>query len=147
MARKSLSLLIAIGILTSPLVATSSGKRIKPRSITAIQILEVGKSDDEGEWEARECKAFRPTKNDVRQFFLKSYPVPAKMGLHDRYSPCYAKGFVEFSDNTRGDWKIRSSGNGTLVFDTGDRVNLFYRDYKWNDPFACSYGVGDEGEC
>ncbi|MEJ8812222.1 hypothetical protein WKW77_14155 [Variovorax ureilyticus] len=140
-------LVIAMAVLVCPQVEAIASKRIKPRTVIAVQISEAGKSEDEGAWETRECEAFRPTKDEVKRFFLKAYPVPEKMGLHDRYSPCYAKGSIEFSDNTRGRWKIRSSGIGVLVFDTGDRVNMFYRDYRWKDPFACSYGLSDEGEC
>lgn len=127
--------------------AVAAGKRIKPRTIVNVHISETGRSDDDTEREIKSCKAFQPTEKDIRSFFLKSYPVPAKMGLHDRYSPCFAKGSIEFSDNTRGTWKISSSGSGTLFWDTGDIDHLFYRDYRWNDPFACTYGLTSEGEC
>lgn len=147
MAKKPLILLVATVAFSFSQAATLRDKRVKPRAIAKIQIVETGKSDDDGEREVNECRVFKPTRYDVRQFFAKSYPVPAKMGLHDRYSPCYAKGSIEFTDNTRGKWKITSSGNGTLYWDTGDTVDLFYRDYKWRDPFACSYGLSSKGEC
>jgi len=123
-------------------------ERPKPRTVTGIQITEVGKSDDDNdELEKKYCKAFKPSRSEVKRFFLNAYAVPAKMGAHDRYSPCYAKGSVEFSDNTRGKWKLSSSGNGTLFWDTGDVAHLFHRGYRWNDPFACTYGPTSEGEC
>lgn len=110
-------------------------------------IHETGQSDDTGERDVAACKGFKPRVAEVKAFFLRSHPVPAKFVLHERYSPCHAKGAVEFSDNTRGGWKISSSGAGVLFWDTGETVHLFYRDYKWSDPFACTYGLGDEGEC
>jgi hypothetical protein len=112
-----------------------------------LVINEAGKSSDDTEDTVYSCKAFRPTKRDVTNFFLRSYAVPAKMGTHDRYSPCYASGLVEFSDNTRGNWRISSGGTGTLNWDTGDIVYLFYPHSGWKDPFACTYGVNDEGDC
>ena len=144
---KPLSMVTCCLIFSAQATTAATSKRIKARTIAEISISETGKSDDDNERENTACKDFKPTKNDVRRFFLKSYPVPAKIGLHDRYSPCYAKGSIEFSDNTRGTWKISSSGNGTLYWDTGDIDHLFHRDYKWNDPFACTYGLASEGEC
>lgn len=149
MVNRKISTLVAVCLLLFhfQMAYAEKRQRIKARTIASIVISEAGKSDDDNELENKYCKSFRPTKSDVRLFFLKSYSVPAKMGAHDRYSPCFAKGSIEFSDNTRGKWKISSSGNGTLFWDTGDIDHLFHRDYKWNDPFSCTYGLSSEGEC
>lgn len=147
MANESIARLLAAAFLFIAHSALAADPRPAPRTIVGVRIQEFGKSQDEGEREIDECKAFRPTPRDIREFFLKSYPVPARLGQHDRYSPCHATGTVEFSDNTRGKWKISSSGAGTLFWDTGDTVDLFYGDYRWKDPFACSYGSSSEGEC
>jgi hypothetical protein len=85
--------------------------------------------------------------NQVRQYFNKAYPVPASLGAHDRYSPCYATGTIKFSDGNEGKWKIASGGTGTLFWNNGDAVTLFYRGYKWRDPFSCMYGLSSEPEC
>lgn len=45
----------------------------------------------------------------------------------------------KFSDNTRGKWKIYSSGGETFLWDTGD-------DYKWTDPFEGTYASEDESD-
>lgn len=110
-----------------------------PRSIVTIKIDETGKSEDETKNVQQGCQTFAITTDDVKDFFSKSYPVPLKFNTHDRYSPCYSKGTIEFNDNTRGTWKIYSSGGGTLYWDTGDIVTLFYSDYKWADPFEGMY--------
>ena len=127
--------------------AALAEKRIKPRIIEKVLIRESGRSEYTTDRDVAACEGFRLRPSDVKAFFLRSHPVPAKFSLHERYSPCYARGFVEFSDNTRGEWKISSGGTGVLTWDTGEVVHLFYRDYTWRDPFSCMYGLSDEGEC
>lgn len=116
---------------------------VPDRKIVEIVINETGKSEDDAENVKQGCRTFIITTNEVRQFFSKSYPVPINFNIHERYSPCYAKGTVEFSDNTRGIWKISSSGGGTLLWDTGDVATLFYNDYQWTDPFEGTYTSED----
>ncbi|MBK4727572.1 hypothetical protein [Pantoea agglomerans] len=112
---------------------------VPSRKIVEIKINEVGKSEDASENVKSGCRTFVITEVDVRSFFSKSYPVPLKFNAHDRYSPCFSRGEVKFSDNTRGEWKISSSGGGTLLWDTGDVATLFYDDYQWTDPFEDTY--------
>lgn len=114
------------------------------RKIIGIKIDETGKTEDESGNVKNGCLAFKITERDVTDFFSEAYPVPLSFNVHDRYSPCYAKGTIEFSNNTRGKWKIFSSGGGTLRWDTGDVVTLFYNDYKWTDPFEGTYTSDDE---
>lgn len=115
-----------------------------PRTIVEVKINETGKSEDESINVRDGCRAFKITEKDVREFFSQAYPVPLNFNVHERYSPCYAKGIIEFSNNTRGKWKISSSGGGTLLWDTGDVATLFYNDYKWTDPFEDTYTSEDE---
>jgi len=126
------------------LIHSVDAANVKSRMVESIVITETGRSLDDSEKEIESCKAFQPGKSEIEQFFLKSYPVPAKLGAHDRYSPCYANGSIEFSDNTRGKWKIASSGTGTLRWDTGDVVTLFYPHYRWHDPFSGTYDTDEE---
>ena len=115
-----------------------------PRTIVEVKVNETGKSEDESINVRDGCRAFKITEKDVREFFSQAYPVPLNFNVHERYSPCYAKGIIEFSNNTRGKWKISSSGGGTLLWDTGDIATLFYNDYKWIDPFEDTYTSEDE---
>lgn len=117
------------------------------RTVKNVSVELAGASDIQDDPPSGGCRAFRPTAAQVRQYFSRAYPVPAKLGAHDRYSPCHAKGTVTFSDNTRGTWKLSSGGAATLFWDTGDVVSLFYGKYKWHDPFAGMYGLCDEGDC
>lgn len=114
------------------------------RTIIKIKIHETGKSEDESENVKEGCRVFKITEKDVGEFFSYAYPVPLNFTTHERYSPCYAKGTIEFSNNTRGKWKIDSSGGGTLLWDTGDVATLFYNNYKWTDPFEGTYTSEDE---
>ncbi|MFH5255488.1 hypothetical protein ACGTRS_30080, partial [Burkholderia semiarida] len=66
---------------------------------------------------------------------------------HERYSSCYAAGTLKFDDGSSGKWDLSSSGVATFIFTRGDAVTLFYKNNKWYDPFACTYGLGDVGEC
>lgn len=115
-----------------------------PKTIVEVLIDETGKSDDDSKNVMDGCRRFKITEKDVREFFSKAYPVPLNFNVHERYSPCYAQGIIEFSNNTRGEWKISSSGGGTLRWDTGDVVTLFYDDYQWVDPFEGTYTSEDE---
>lgn len=121
--------------------------RAPARTVSKVVVESVGQSDIKEDPPSEGCKAFQPTVKQVREYFKNAYPVPANFGAHERYSPCYAKGTVEFSDKTSGTWKLSSGGTSTLLWSSGDAVTLFYRAYKWNDPFACMYGLGDEDGC
>ncbi|MET1536273.1 hypothetical protein, partial [Burkholderia sola] len=93
------------------------------------------------------CIKFRPTVKQVRNFFSRAYPVEGYMFSHERYSPCYASGTLKFDGGSSGRWDLSSSGVATFIFTRGDAVTLYYKNNKWHDPFACTYGLGDLGEC
>ncbi|WP_124471011.1 hypothetical protein [Burkholderia ubonensis] len=111
----------------------------------AVEIREYGKSRDVAAVNA--CKKFQPTVKQVGNFFLKAYPVEGYMFSHERYSSCYAKGTLKFDDGSSGTWELSSSGVATFIFTRGDVVTLYYKNNKWYDPFACTYGLGNVGEC
>ncbi|WP_157642420.1 hypothetical protein [Burkholderia ubonensis] len=139
------------GCISHVLVAVSLSFFVQygySRDITRLTIDGVGLSknaNDRGIVEA--CKKFVPTLSQVRRYFLKAYPVESYVGTTQRYSDCYATGSIEYSDKRKGAWTISSGGTGGIVWARGDYVHLFYKYNKWHDPFACSYGSGDEGEC
>lgn len=134
------ALLLAL-LLTLP--ATGSARTVKK-----IAIHEVGQSVDQSDVLMTEsCKAFRPTVSQVKRYFSKAYPVEGYVFTTERYSPCYATGEVEFSDNSFGKFQLRSGGTALLFWNRGDVVTLLYKRNKWHDPFACAYGLDDKGEC
>ncbi len=93
------------------------------------------------------CKSFKPTTLQVKRFFNRAHPVPDQFVYKDRYTPCYAEGTIEFGDGNSGKWRIYSSGAATLEFDLGGAVSLFYKDRKWLDPTACTYGNDLPHDC
>ena len=117
------------------------------RTIKKISILESGVTNSSDQRLKEECKEFKPTVKQIRRFFLKAYPVPRYFGSHDRYSPCYASGTVVFDDFGTVKWTITSGGVASLIWSEGDIVDLYYKNNGWFDPTACTYGLGDNGEC
>lgn len=65
------------------------------RTVVEIKINEKGKSDYESLNVIDGCRAFKITEEDVREYFSKSYPVPLNFNIHELYSSCYVKGFIE----------------------------------------------------
>jgi len=118
------------------------------RTVRSVTILEAGLNKNPNDiGAAAVCKNFKPTLQQVKAYFSHAYPVENYLSTTERYSPCYATGQIEFSDNSGGNWTISSGGTGGITWDRGGDVHLFYKKYKWYDPFACTYGLTDEGEC
>ena len=118
------------------------------RTIQKVVILETGLNKNPNEYGLSEaCKKFKPTARQVKEFFTKAYIVPHRFSLNERYAPCYATGTLEFSDFGKVEWVVSSGGTGSISWDEGENVFLYYRGYKWFDPTACSYGLGDVLDC
>ena len=118
------------------------------RTIKDVAILRTGVNmNPKEEWLNDACKKFRPTVRQVKNYFQKAYSVPRTYGTNERYAPCVASGTIVFSDFGKAEWAISSGGAGSLTWNEGDHVYLFYMKNKWFDPTACSYGAGDEGSC
>ncbi len=93
------------------------------------------------------CKTFKPTRAQVKRFFEKAYPIPDIVVTKDRYTPCHATGTIEFSDGFAGTWIVYSAGTAVLEFDFGGSTALFYKDRRWYDPTACTYGNDLPHDC
>ena len=119
------------------------------RTVSSLSIHQVGLDDDGGnENEKRACKTFRPNKQQMILFFnhAKESKDDGTL-LHEYDSPCLAKGKVKFKDGASGRWTVQSSGLGWVFFDNGKSATFFLKGNKWDDPFACSYGLGDDLIC
>lgn len=138
---------ILSGLAAALLLSMFAGEA-EARVIKKVTIEETGlNANPNDEMFSRDCKHFRPTVAQVRNFFSKAYSVPRRWATNERYSPCYATGSITFDDFGPAKWSLSSSGVGSLSWTEGDDVYLFYRQNKWVDPVACSYGMGDELEC
>lgn len=140
-ARSISSAILAVSLLALPL-------QVKARKIGRIVILECGLSaEPENPYLSRACKKFRPTVKQVKNYFLKAYPVPKRFSLHERYSGCYATGTIEFDNFGKAGWSLSSGGTATIEWNETEIVDVFYKRYSWTDPNACSYGMSSEPEC
>lgn len=140
-------LIITLIFLTTTLLSYARAE--DGRAIRKIVIEKVGQNlEKEDEVASSVCPKFQPTEKSLRAFFMKAYPVPSVFMNHDRYSPCYAEGRISFNDSkSLGHWRVYSSGTAVLTWDFGGEVHLMRKANKWYDPFACTYGLSDEGEC
>jgi hypothetical protein len=125
-----------IVILSMMLMGFSGG--IYARDIKSLKIDSVGLSEVEDEY-VDNCKLFKPTKKQVALYFSKSYPVDNKLSVHKFWSPCHAKGTIEFVDGNKGTWILKSSGIAIITWVNSGDVVLLYRGNKWNDPFVRTY--------
>ena len=127
------------------LLAVSLCSWAAPRHVAELNISEVGATQRDAE---EVCKDFRPTASQIKRFFLRAYPVESHVVTTDRYSPCYAKGKIRFSDNNMGEWWLQSGGTATIRWNRGGSVDLLNkRNNGWRDPFEGAYGLCDEKEC
>lgn len=120
------------------------------RVVTEIKIEEIGAYDEgrKNKNEEEACKVYRPTKKQMIRFFnLAKESEKSGSLLHEYYSPCLATGKIKFKDGATGVWTVQSSGLGLAIFDNGESAVFFLKDNQWTDPYACTYGLGDDPVC
>lgn len=113
--------------------------------INGTGLYEDGRNDKN---EERQCTSFKPTLKEITKFFnIAKESKEAGELLSEYYSPCLAIGLVTFKDGSSADWTIQSGGLAIVNFNDGTSSVFFHSNNKWNDPFACTYGLGDEPKC
>ena len=143
MVKRSISLRLIPILALIPMLAFG-----QDRTVIEVTIEAVGLNGDPPERNSAEgCMAFKPTVPQVEHYFKHAFPVEGYMITTDRYSPCYATGSVTFSDNSSATWRLYSSGVASFFFNSNDHVYLYYKHNRWIDVTACTYGLGDEGDC
>lgn len=147
MVVKKCTSLAVIAFLSSASCLSTSlhAHPVERLTITAVGLTDESLKDENAR---RACRKFRPTHRQLVSFFTRAKP-PQNLGalLHERYSACAAEGWIKFRDGTSGQWVLKSSGVAWVIFDGGETLHLFRRRNRWHDPYACTYGLGDEGEC
>ncbi len=113
------------------------------QSVSSVNIVSIGQTLKEvtNPYEIRACKKFRPTKEQVINFFNHAYPVESHFADDTRYSSCYAQGDVKYGDQLPGKWMLYSSGIALLVLNDERSVNLFYDHNQWHDPNGGTYDI------
>lgn len=141
--------------LKNILLAVLSGvvifsNQVQSREVSDISIKDIGQYDEgRGYKHERDvCKNFRPTKKQIIRFFnLAKESKESGDLLHEYYSPCLSSGTIKFKDGSSGDWTIQSSGLAFAILDNGESLVFFHKDNKWTDPYACTYGLGNDPIC
>ncbi|MBP2153458.1 hypothetical protein [Erwinia rhapontici] len=123
----------------------AQGREVSQLDVEGIGLHYDGRKDKS---EEEVCKAFRPTKKQMIRFFNHA-KESKKSGnlLHEYYSPCVSTGELKFKDGSSGHWTVQSSGLGLVIFDNGEAATFFLKDNQWTDPYACTYGLGDDPIC
>lgn len=124
--------------------------QVQGRAVSDIDIKDVGQQsqgrEDKSEEEA--CKVFIPTKKQMIRFFnLAKESKKSGSLLHEYYSPCVSSGSVKFKDGSSADWTVQSSGLAFAILNSGESVVFFLKDNQWTDPYACTYGLGNDPIC
>jgi len=128
---------LKIALTSFFLTVNLSASQVHAGTIKSISIKEIGKSSTEEDKDI--CKLFKPTLAQLRRYFNKALPVPDRVITTVRYSPCYAKGTLEFSDGYEANWVVSSGGGGGLDWLIGGRVYLLYKGNAWIDPYKGMY--------
>ncbi|HED3890669.1 TPA: hypothetical protein R4229_003084 [Morganella morganii] len=110
----------------------------------AIKDTGVTVTEKPSEGEVNACKRFVPNKNQLLNFFKSAEEAEYDKWMHEYYSSCISTGSVEFENGTSGDWVIQSSGIASVIMNDGSSAYFFYKNNEWDDPNACTYGLGDE---
>ena len=84
----------------------------------------------------RHCSAFQLDETQVRRFIGMADGIDRRDYMHTLdWSPCHARGRVEFEDGRKGTWTIRRFQTGSILFDDNGEVFLFCPDCSWK-PFV-----------
>jgi hypothetical protein len=120
------------------------------RTVESMELKEVGLNSraKEHPGEIDMCKDFRPTKEQIINYFNSARKLSEdETLLHEYYSPCVAEGYVKFKGNLNGEWILQSSGLAYMLTDKKKTIVFFLKDNKWEDPYACMYGLSGEDSC
>ncbi|WP_274370962.1 hypothetical protein [Morganella morganii] len=122
--------------------------QLQAKEVSNLVIYKTGTvyENHNDKYEAAACKKFLPTKEQIITYFTYAEESKENSWMHEYYSACISTGYVEFKDGTSGKWTIQSSGYGYVIFNDGSSVDFLYRNNKWEDPNACTYGLSDEPE-
>lgn len=124
----------------------AQGKVVKDIEITEAGTHDEGRNDIN---EIEACKVFVPKKEQlIRYFNLAKESKESGNVLHEYYSPCLATGLIKFEDGDSGSWVLQSSGFGYVTFSNDETTYFFHNQgNQWTDPYACTYGLGNDPIC
>ena len=105
-------------------------------SVERLTITENGIGSPGDHNAPRGCTEFRLDEAQVRRFIDAAEGVDQRDYMHTLdWSPCHARGRIEFDDGRAGVWTIRQFQTGSILFDSGEEVFLYCPTCSW-EPFA-----------
>lgn len=116
--------------------APPSRYRLELPAIERLTITESGMGSPAEPDVQPACTEFVLDDAQVRQFLRDADGVDQRDYMHTLdWSPCHARGRIEFADGRAGIWTIRQFQTGSIAFDDGGEVFLFCPACNWK-PFA-----------
>lgn len=131
--------LLAITALFCLSFTSMASDLIGARSAKFATIEVNGLSEHSDDFAKRICADFKLHPRQVIFFFKRAKEIDSRTFTHDRYSPCYARGTVIFSDGTQGTWEIHSGKTALLTLEDGTGKILYCQQCRWKDPFEGGY--------
>lgn len=105
-------------------------------AIAQLVIAENGIGSPTDDNAPRGCSEFRLDEAQVRRFLDAAEGVDQRDYMHTLdWSPCHARGRIEFGDGQAGVWTIRQFQTGSILFDDGNEVFLYCPTCTWA-PFG-----------
>jgi hypothetical protein len=135
-----------ITILAILISLAAASPLVQARTVAQVIIEEDGMSMEPERMPIERCKYFKPNEEQVTHYFNYAYPIEADFATLERYTPCYARGTVTFTDHFSGEWILYSSGTASFNFRRGDFITFFYQYNDWYDPTNGEYGPRWEKE-
>jgi len=116
--------------------ALSDLRQLGLPAIERLSITENGVGSPTDANPPRGCSGFILDEGHVRRFVEGAGEVEQRDYMHTLdWSPCHARGRVEFINGRSGVWTIRQFRTGSIMFDGGGEVFLFCPSCTW-EPFA-----------
>jgi hypothetical protein len=125
------TLLLAIAANSSPVRAEDPG--IEPKmnnthlpTVTAVIIKNSGVTSPASHESAKECKSFKLSSQEIREYIGKAGEVSEGDYHHMLdWSPCSTSGEVTFKNGVTGTWTIQQYRAGILKLSSGKTMYLY----------------------
>ena len=120
-------------IMASSSVAAADDSGIGPKMhnthlppVTAVNIRNSGSTSPASSEPAKQCKKFKLSSHEIREYIGKAAEVSEHDYLHMLdWSPCSTSGDVTFKNGVRGMWTIQQYRAGMLKLDNGRALYLY----------------------
>jgi hypothetical protein len=124
---------LIFSLMASSSVAVADDSGIEPKMhdthlppVTAITIRNSGSTSPASSEPAEQCKKFKLSSQEIREYIGKAAEVSKDDYLHMLdWSPCSTSGDVTFKSGVTGVWMIQQYRAGTLELSNGRTLYLY----------------------